>query len=169
MPLDVFIHTVIPDDSIVDDMANSFQIEANKTYNAHRWSSIQHVFAISSILQIPIISVFPDVPYDLRPIIHRVVDPIRKVSPHSKLNLPSRQTSPVIMWSGQLDKVSGIFEPNHVVPLLKADYKRSSDQSVSSRPPKQANIRSFFTNLKSVKNKNKNKNFIDPQTKIHFK
>ena len=54
------------------------------------------------------------------------------------------------MWSGQLGKVTGIFEPNHVVPLLK-DNKRASDQCVPSRPPKPANIGSVFTNLSHLR------------------
>ncbi len=80
-----------------------------------RWCSMLHVFALSTVLDMPIYSLFPDVKLYAKPLYEGKVEPLRSNS--SLLNL--KPTKITILWSRLcMQDEPGTYIPDHVVPLI---------------------------------------------------
>ena len=127
LPKRVVMHAILGQDAIhvggEGDMAQSFRFDVDSTKKLGRWASVHHLFALSTILQCPIVSVFPDVQTPYRQLFHRVITPLRIM----KSSFQKPDTNPRVIWSrsGSFDINAPFYEPNHVVPLLLNGNKPS--------------------------------------------
>lgn len=102
-----------------DDSMTIVKKEARKTREDKYWSSMLQLYALSTVLNCNITSVFPDVEHYARPTFHTIVKPIRDGAPFT-----TKKVDIVIMWSrSNLDRNSSIFVTDHVVPLVKINQK----------------------------------------------
>ena len=136
-PKDILLCSLLNDDTFVsvnndgesfDKSYAAFCCEIEKTTQARRWASLLHVLAISTLLDQNIISLFPDVPYVHRPLVHTIVKPLSDTAHASLGSLKHlvRNSKPlIILWTrdAQLDSTPGaIFQPNHVVPVTVGTF-----------------------------------------------
>ena len=82
------------------DRCPSLFKEAKLTCSDFRWSSMIHIHALSNVLEITIESVYPKVYHGIRPIFHRIINPLHPFG--SNLGIG-------ILWSrdGYLDNRRG--------------------------------------------------------------
>ena len=84
------------------------------------WSSILLVFAPSSALSEPIVSVFPKITHYARSLYHGVIQP-QSTSQHLKVS----EFRPLIISWSQYGNASiatdSLYKPNHVVPLVASE------------------------------------------------
>ena len=96
------------------------------------WSSFLHILGIASVLSKQVQSIYPDVNFRFRSLIHRIVKPRA-----SATNDPLGDEDQVnILWSrdGGFDNRPGVwYEPNHFVPVV------TSEDEVADCPVKQEN------------------------------
>lgn len=96
------------------------------------WSSFLHILGIASVLSKQVQSIYPDVNFRFRSLIHRIVKPRA-----SATNDPPGDEDQVnILWSrdGGFDNRPGVwYEPNHFVPVV------TSEDEVADCPVKQEN------------------------------
>ena len=92
--------------------------EALVACTRYEWSSFVHFLGLVSVILKPVHSVYPDVNFCYRMVIHRSLYP--RTSPTS--SQPLVDAVPMyILWSrdGNFDNTPGSwFEPNHFVPLI---------------------------------------------------
>jgi len=80
-PIDVVLHRVLAQDTPIENkqsLTDSWTCEIQKCNISNRWCSIVNVMAWSTILGREIVSLFPDVPYVLRTLYHKIITPLRK-------------------------------------------------------------------------------------------
>ena len=98
-----------------------------------KWSSFMHVLGLASVISNPVRSIYPDVNFRFRSLIHRCVSP--RSCP--TLDQPCGDQEPLsILWSrdGDFDNRPGAwFEPNHFVPVIS----QSEGENVNQLPAKQ--------------------------------
>ncbi|XP_044180490.1 uncharacterized protein LOC122961749 [Acropora millepora] len=106
--------------------------EARVACTRGEWSSFLHILGIASVLSKQVQSIYPDVNFRFRSLIHRIVKPRA-----SATNDPLGDEDQVnILWSrdGGFDNRPGVwYEPNHFVPVL------TSEDEVADCPVKQEN------------------------------
>ncbi|XP_034018406.1 vertnin [Thalassophryne amazonica] len=91
------------------------------------YANMWHVYALSSVLQFNIYSIYPMFNLKIRPYFNRVVRPR---SCPKDLDLVTLH----IMWSGEL-QLGSLFRPNHFVPLVQTtDLTFGSPNSEQVRP-----------------------------------
>ena len=95
------------------------------------WSSLVHLMGLSSVMSTPILSIYPDVSFRYRPLMHREIQPRR-----CPLEISLKVTdAPInILWSrdGNLDPRPGAwYQPNHFVPIV---FGTSTDEKPKSSP-----------------------------------
>ena len=135
VPQNVLWHHLLGQDSVeVAGESSLYQgvlHEIKKTFENGRWATLLHVFALSSMLNRKIITVYPDIPFMCRSLVHSVIQPIKH------RNSPARwfaaETHPlIIFWTrdGDLSSARGsVYEPNHVVPVVMLPQPEVSTQS----------------------------------------
>ena len=96
------------------------------------YSSLQHMWALATMMGVSVRSVYPQENVTLRGLLHNLL--------HPRIVLPGQYTVTVnIMWSAMTVKhalSSGLWRPNHFVPLLYSDeepHKKSRD--ISNKQP----------------------------------
>ena len=98
----------------VENAKNKFEClkqQAIETTFNRRWSSLIHFMALSSVLQIPIFSVYPDISPAVRALCHGLIKP-REVTEKSGIWY-------IMFTRDTLDSTKGTcFEPNHFCPLI---------------------------------------------------
>ena len=98
-----------------------------------KWSSFMHVLGLASVISNPVRSIYPDVNFRFRSLIHRYVSP--RSCP--TLDQPCGDQEQLrILWSrdGDFDNRPGAwFEPNHFVPVIS----QSEGENVNQLPAKQ--------------------------------
>ena len=80
------------------------------------WSSLMHLMSLSSVMSTPIFSMYPDVCFWYRCLIHRIIN-LRQ----SENSLKLMDAAMNILWSrdGNLDTRAGSwYQPNHFVPIV---------------------------------------------------
>ena len=98
------------------------QVEAASVCILTEYATLIQLFALSSVLKRPIISVYPNANRHIREAFHTMVHPWK-----------CRFTTPVyIMWSrdAALDNVNN-FNPNHFVPLMRTSNKKVSRKRIN--------------------------------------
>ena len=114
------------------DVTDAFGQDCDKTNIDGRWTSIQHIMALATVLARPIYSVFPEfdkVPQIYRNVLNRVVEPDqRRQSGENQFSLPREPMHDpiVVLWSDSSN--NGV--PNHFVPLVE-DTGNGSTQALS--------------------------------------
>ena len=111
------------------DRVAAVKEEAKLTCEEQRWSSLIHILALASILKLRMLSVYPNANQGLRPLFHRIINPLSEVSDGEK---PEELG---ILWSrdGNLDIRCGVsFEPNHFVLLLPQVIQPNPNESWDS-------------------------------------
>lgn len=104
--------------------------EALVACTRYEWSSFVHFLGLTSVVSKPVHSVYPDVNFRYRMLIHRSLYP--RTSPTSSQLLVDAVPM-YILWSrdGNFDNTPGSwFEPNHFVPLI------SEKEEVTTCPKK---------------------------------
>lgn len=94
---------------------SAIRLEALLTCDNFRWSSMLHVFAIATIMETPLYSVYPVVNEGIRPLYNKTIIPLN----YSVVN---HEPSFGVMWTrdGNLDSRQGIcYEPNHFALMIK--------------------------------------------------
>lgn len=97
------------------DRSSAIEEEAKYVCSQYNWSSMIQLMALSSVIQHPIQSVYPDANKGIRPLIHTIITPVKMIT--HKQNIPVLS----IMWTrdGNLDNRDGaLFQPNHFVPVI---------------------------------------------------
>jgi hypothetical protein len=119
------------------------------------FSSMIHVFALSTVLQTDIVSVCPSTSLSHRPLLHARISPVRRTD-FRTFSVPHGHSDLVIMWSRDVIVLSAtsVFEPNHVVPLFRKNDMRYNFQASAghqaasaktlTRASNQLTVTSFF-------------------------
>ena len=95
------------------------------------WSSLVHFMGLSSVMSTPIRSIYPNVGFRYRPLMHRELQPRRCPS---EISLKVTNEPINILWSrdGNLDSRPGAwYQPNHFVPIV---FGTSTDENLQSSP-----------------------------------
>ena len=112
--------------------SEAVKAEALVAFTRGKWSSFMHVLELASVVSKPLHSIYPDVNFGFRSLIHRSVSP--RTSP--TVDQPCGNVEPLnILWSsyGNFDNHPGTwFELNHFVPVI-------SEEEVVQWPVKRAN------------------------------
>ena len=129
--------------------------EALVACTRYEWSSFVHFLGLTSVVSKPVHSVYPDVNFRYRMLIHRSLYP--RTSPTSSQLLVDAVLM-YILWSrdGNFDNTPGSwFEPNHFVPLISekeevttCPKKHEIRDCTGQKPKKQATLSSFLTAAK---------------------
>jgi len=116
-----------------------------------KWSSFIHVLGLASVVSKPLRSIYPDVNFRFRSLIHRSVSP--RTSP--SLDQPCGNVEPLnILWSrdGNFDHRPGVwFELNHFVPVISEEevvqwpVKRANTSGTGCKTKQQGTLLSFMT------------------------
>ena len=108
-----------------NDITAAIERVASATCLKKSWSSMIHMFALSSVLDRVIWSVYPETNKAIRPLYHGEIKPLE--------HQDNASISPIyLMWSrdGNLDNRFGsLFEPNHFVPLIKKNIREDEFDS----------------------------------------
>ncbi|XP_070844281.1 vertnin [Chaetodon trifascialis] len=92
------------------------------------YANMWHVYALSSVLQFNIYSIYPMFNLKIRPYFNRVIRPRTRPSDSEPLTLH-------VMWSGELQSES-LFRPNHFVALVQtSDLRFGSPNSEQTESP----------------------------------
>ncbi len=98
------------------DKVEAVKEEAFVACEKGEWSSLMHLMGLSSVMSTPIFSIYPDVCFRYRCLMHRIINP-RQWENSLKLT----DVSMNILWSrdGNLDTRAGSwYQPNHFVPIV---------------------------------------------------
>ncbi|KAL9977359.1 hypothetical protein ACROYT_G014751 [Oculina patagonica] len=113
--------------------SDAVKAEALVACTPGKWSSFMHVLGLASVISNPVRSIYPDVNFRFRSLIHRCVSP--RSCP--TLDQPCGDQEPLsILWSrdGNFNNRPGAwFEPNHFVPVIS----QSEGENVNGLPAKQ--------------------------------
>ena len=92
------------------NVVKAIQHEAKLTCQEGRWSAVLHILGLSTVIEHPIQSLYPEHNIALRPLFHRLVKPLSSGRPQLIC----------ILWSrdGSLDNRSGVF--THQIILLRS-------------------------------------------------
>lgn len=121
--------------SDTQDNCEAVKVQALSSCAVGEWSSFLNILALASVISRPLFSVYPDVNFRYRKLLHRIVMP--RISPESEI--PPDQVN--ILWSraGGFDNRPGTwFEPNHFVPIInkwKANDKGIEKHEKMSKKP----------------------------------
>ncbi|XP_029966288.1 vertnin [Salarias fasciatus] len=113
------------------------------------YANMWHIYALSSVLQVNIYSIYPMFNFKIRPYFNRVIRP---------RTLPEDFSPPTIhiMWSGRLQSES-VFRPNHFVALVQtsdlAFGSPASEQRVSPTTSEELLSRDAQLSFDSLKDK----------------
>jgi hypothetical protein len=116
-PLDVVLYSILPAGHF-DNVLTAWEDEVNLAGTSGRWCSIQHVMAMSSVYGEPIQTLYPDVPYAMRPLFQQAILPLPNQAQSTRY--ANDILHPItIFWSraGTFDAVASLYEPNHIVPV----------------------------------------------------
>ena len=94
--------------------SETIKAEALAACEIGQWSSFVHMMGLASVVSSPIFSVYPEVNFRYRKLMHRVLKPRTSVSHKLPIN---------ILWSrdGNFDNRPGVwFQPSHFVPLVSS-------------------------------------------------
>ncbi|KAM9355009.1 vertnin [Pholidichthys leucotaenia] len=102
-----------------------FDADVKATCFQGSYANMWHVYALSSVLQFNISSVYPMVDSEIRQYIHRLINP--RVCPGRLVS-----HTIYIMWSGEL-RFGHVFKPDNFVALLQTGgYVSSNPESLAS-------------------------------------
>lgn len=130
------------------------------------YANMWHIYALSSVLQFNIYSIYPMFNLKIRPYFHRLIRP--RTWPED-----SEPHTIHIMWSGELQSES-LFKPKYFVALVEANtpmFGSPESKQVSLLKSKgNQELQDSLSNLKDVSNVTK-KTFFDwkKQTQEHYK
>ena len=115
-----------------------------------KWSSFMHVLGLASVVSKPVRSIYPDVSFRFRSLMHRSINPRASTTSDQ----PREDVEPLnILWSrdGNFDNRPGVwFEPNHFVPVIseeeniKCPDKRQSTACTGRKTKQQGTLFSFM-------------------------
>ena len=98
---------------------SAIQSEAIGGCEFRKWSSLQHIMALSTVISRNIFTVYPNCAKAIRPLLHGVIKPRATVPEMMNLEDPF-----YILWSrdANLDnRPNAIYVPNHFVPLFRRE------------------------------------------------
>ena len=124
IPKEVLLHSILGHDSITicqeRGMKAAVQNEAEQSFIPKRWGTLLNMFSLSTVLGKDIVSVYPDVPFAHRQLVHGIIQPLRAVRVH-ELYTACHKHPIVLLCTRDGDFVKSIgamFEPNHIVPIV---------------------------------------------------
>ena len=133
------------------EKSEAVKAEALVACTRGKWSSFMHVLGLASVVSKPLRSIYPDVNFRFRSLIHRSVSP--RTTP--SLDQPCGNVEPLnILWSrdGNFDHRPGVwFEPNHFVPVISEEevvqgpVKRANTSGAGCKTKQQGTLLSFMT------------------------
>ena len=109
------------------------------------WGSLVHMMALASVIRRPIYSLYPEVTFRYRPLMHKLLNP-------REASLDCEVEPLFILWSrqGSLDnRPNTWFTPNHFVPVIwireaSPDGPAAGETTAKSTGSKRGTILSFF-------------------------
>ena len=123
---ELLIQCLLGDDAAENDLdlKAAFDLEVKLSSRRKRWSSLLHVMAMSTVIQRPIVSLYPTVDFEFRRLMNNTIRPLRQQCP--PVYIQNNPFSPIVavLWSrdGNFDNTPGVpFQPNHVVPVIYTD------------------------------------------------
>lgn len=119
--------------SVTSDRCEAVKMQALTTACAGEWSSMLNILALASVISRPIFSIYPNVNFPFRKLLHRVVMP--KLSQGEGNESESQVRKINILWSrvGGFDNRPGsCFVPNHFVPV--SPRTENNDKKTVSHP-----------------------------------
>ena len=106
-----------------------FQLDCIETTKKETFCNMWHIYALSSVLQCPIRSIYPDCNRYIRPLLNRVVSPrIQPTSTKAVLH---------VMWTRTTQMTPSQWTPNHFVPCILVDTVHSSSNTICQSSPHQ--------------------------------
>lgn len=113
------------------DKVEAVQEEAFVACEKGEWSSLVHLMGLSSVVSTPIFSMYPDVCFRYRCLMHRIINP----RPSEMSLQPTDASIMNILWSrdGNLDSRPGSwYQPNHFVPVVLGNSSTSEKLDCST-------------------------------------
>ncbi|XP_052227922.1 uncharacterized protein LOC127842452 isoform X3 [Dreissena polymorpha] len=130
------MYHVMFDDSVKtiksDTLTERIRDEGQKTQNNGRYSSLLHVLALSTVLQRPIQSIYPKVPWIYRELYHGTIQPLPR-KPKELFEITPKKIT--LFWTGVSHDEASLV-PTHIVPVFSKNLSEtpiSHNLSVSNK------------------------------------